>query len=955
MESRELKDKASAFFTKGRFAKAAETYEEFCAMDKRDHQARLRCGDAWNKAGKKDKAIGAYSMAAEGFARDGFLPRAIAASKLVLEIDPSHKGVQKMLAELYAQKSGGARGGPARGSSPSAVAAPGQAAPGSEMEVTRSVSSPVTSSFTNRKDAIDLDAPIAAKPKLAGYRPAPVEAPSPMNRADALELPEYQIPMDDGPSQVGGMAATRGPTPQGREDAIEIDVSETVDTGPKALVESSIDIELTQGQPTTGEVEIPIEGQALTAADELPPELQMAAPLAPAVSFDVAAPPASFELDVPLPPSPSAPGAPIYELTEELPDPVPSAPVFELTDEAEAPTVRARPEVEPLDAPLDPVPPPQVRAEPLDAPLDRELPASPPDAPLDREPLQRAELLDAPLDREPLQRAEPLDAPLDPGPQRRAGALDPLPGSHAAPFDSPAAAPHAAPLDPPSHAASPAHAAPAHVAATPVDPGHAAPAHPEPSRAAPEHAAPAHVAPAHGAPVHAAPAQGATPVHVAAPRQPVHASRASALPPAVGDAASAPPSIRPIAAAEAAQPPGLKPRRVDSPAAPPSVPAASPSSSRIWLPPAFTPATARAEGEPPRTTVEASAPPPAVEEPSTELERSLQAFMEFDPDAPAPASVAPEAPRPQPSFTELDLDESDSLLHAVNAAAATAAPQAEVVEEAMEAEDATPQPGGLPKIALFSDLPEDAFIALFEKCPLQRFDEGQLVFEQGDKADAFYVICGGQVRVFRTDGGVRKDLATLDEGSFFGEMALLSEAPRSASVEAGSEDTQVLVISAEILKELSSSYPVVSTALKKFCRQRMLSNLMNQAALFAPFNKNDRRDLVQKFRARDVNKGDVLVKEGTASDGLYLVLSGEVEIEAKGRRIATLKEGQVFGEMSLLMRSPASATVRALRHTSLLRLPKHDFDSLILSHPQVLEHVSLLIDERKKADEKRSR
>ncbi len=325
--------------------------------------------------------------------------------------------------------------------------------------------------------------------------------------------------------------------------------------------------------------------------------------------------------------------------------------------------------------------------------------------------------------------------------------------------------------------------------------------------------------------------------------------------------------------------------------------------------------------------------------------------MKFDPDAPvaAPGTPAPEAPRPA-SFTELDL-EGDSLLHAVEAVSSHA-PTA--VEEAMdEPDDARTDPGALPRIPLFSDLPEDAFIALFEKCPLQRFDAGQLVFEQGDKADALYVICGGKARVFRTDGDARMDLATLEEGSFFGEMALLSEAPRSASVEAAEEDTQVLAISAEVLKELSVDHPSVSVALKKFCRQRMLSNLMNYAPLFAPFNRNDRRDLVQKFRARDVNKGDVLVKQGQSSDGLYVVLSGEVEIEADGARIATLKQGEVFGEMSLLMRSPASATVRALRHTSLLRLPKHDFDLLILSHPQVLEHVSVLIDERKKADAQR--
>ena len=46
-------------------------------------------GDAWSKAGQKEKAIGAYQLAAEGFANEGFLPRAIAASKLILELAPA--------------------------------------------------------------------------------------------------------------------------------------------------------------------------------------------------------------------------------------------------------------------------------------------------------------------------------------------------------------------------------------------------------------------------------------------------------------------------------------------------------------------------------------------------------------------------------------------------------------------------------------------------------------------------------------------------------------------------------------------------------------------------------------------------------------------------------------------------------------------------------------------------
>ncbi|HZN95826.1 MAG TPA: cyclic nucleotide-binding protein, partial [Myxococcales bacterium] len=105
MDLRKLKEKATEAFAKGKFAKAAELYEAYCAGETKDLQARLRMGDAFAKAGAKEKAIGAYKMAAEGYAREGFLPRAIAASKLILELDPTHRGVQQMLADLYAKRS----------------------------------------------------------------------------------------------------------------------------------------------------------------------------------------------------------------------------------------------------------------------------------------------------------------------------------------------------------------------------------------------------------------------------------------------------------------------------------------------------------------------------------------------------------------------------------------------------------------------------------------------------------------------------------------------------------------------------------------------------------------------------------------------------------------------------------------------------------------------------------
>ena len=95
-----------------------------------------------------------------------------------------------------------------------------------------------------------------------------------------------------------------------------------------------------------------------------------------------------------------------------------------------------------------------------------------------------------------------------------------------------------------------------------------------------------------------------------------------------------------------------------------------------------------------------------------------------------------------------------------------------------------------------------------------------------------------------------------------------------------------------------------------------------------------------------MQKNDVIIREGDRTDGLYVVLSGEVEVRKEAQQVARLREGELFGEMSLLHKAPATADVVASRRTSLLRLPREDFDALISSHPQILAHVAELTEER---------
>jgi len=202
------------------------------------------------------------------------------------------------------------------------------------------------------------------------------------------------------------------------------------------------------------------------------------------------------------------------------------------------------------------------------------------------------------------------------------------------------------------------------------------------------------------------------------------------------------------------------------------------------------------------------------------------------------------------------------------------------------------------------------------------------------------------VSVLREDNGVARPVAALEAGEFFGEVALLAGGPRIASVDALADDTQVLEIPGGLLLGLAKRHPGVATALKTFCRQRLLANLLATSPLFRPLDKTERRELAARFRARDALPAESIVNEGTPADGLYVILAGEVEVLREEAELSRLGTGDVFGEMSLLDAVGANATVRALRRTSLLRLPVADLADVLERYPLVRQHLQALRDAR---------
>jgi CRP-like cAMP-binding protein len=94
--------------------------------------------------------------------------------------------------------------------------------------------------------------------------------------------------------------------------------------------------------------------------------------------------------------------------------------------------------------------------------------------------------------------------------------------------------------------------------------------------------------------------------------------------------------------------------------------------------------------------------------------------------------------------------------------------------------------------------------------------EGKVVRREGEPGWEFFVICEGRAKA--TKGG--RKVASLDRGSFFGEMSLLDEGPRSATVTAET-DMQLLVLSSRSFSRLIADNPSVTRKLLREMAQRL--------------------------------------------------------------------------------------------------------------------------------------
>jgi cAMP-dependent protein kinase regulator len=244
----------------------------------------------------------------------------------------------------------------------------------------------------------------------------------------------------------------------------------------------------------------------------------------------------------------------------------------------------------------------------------------------------------------------------------------------------------------------------------------------------------------------------------------------------------------------------------------------------------------------------------------------------------------------------------------------------------------------LSPMPLCSTLDEAELGKLIAVMTPQRCHAGDVIVDIGEEAKSLFLVARGALTVSKDD----QVLAHLQPGAFFGEIALLGGTRRTARVVCAT-DAWLLEIPRDEVEAAARKAPALADVLARHARTRLLANTMKTSEVFQKLDPEEREEVMDRFEAQVFSAGGKIVKAGEPGDRLHVIVSGDVEVRAQSDLMARLGPGDVFGEMSLLGRRPASADVIARSRTVTLNLDRTRFDDIAGKHPEILGEVYKLL------------
>lgn len=235
-------------------------------------------------------------------------------------------------------------------------------------------------------------------------------------------------------------------------------------------------------------------------------------------------------------------------------------------------------------------------------------------------------------------------------------------------------------------------------------------------------------------------------------------------------------------------------------------------------------------------------------------------------------------------------------------------------------------------ILLFKNLDQEQLSqvldAMFEK--IVKTDEH--VIDQGDDGDNFYVIERGTYDILVTKDNQTRSVGQYDNRGSFGELALMYNTPRAATIVATSDG------SLWGLDRVTFRRIIVKNNAKK---RKMFESFIESVPLFKSLEMSERMKIVDVIGEKVYKDGERIITQGEKADSFYIIESGEVSILIRSKtktnknggnqevEIAHCHKGQYFGELALVTNKPRAASAYAVGDVKCLVMDVQAFERLL--------------------------
>jgi ATP-binding cassette, subfamily B, bacterial HlyB/CyaB len=273
----------------------------------------------------------------------------------------------------------------------------------------------------------------------------------------------------------------------------------------------------------------------------------------------------------------------------------------------------------------------------------------------------------------------------------------------------------------------------------------------------------------------------------------------------------------------------------------------------------------------------------------------------------------------------------------------------------------------LASVEILSPFTREEIERLAEHAESRFFAFGDTVCNAGDPAGGLFIVKSGSVRVFTEENGKEISMGVRKEREVIAEIAMLRDYRHESSVRA-SLKTELLFIPRKIIEPIIARNPAALEFVASYVAISSAGGFVTRLFdLRGKVNKAELEEFVRSVGVKRVAAGKDILKQDAKEDRrLYVIRQGEVKLvrteEGTEFPLATLRQGDIFGEKACLMRQEQMVTVTAVTDTTLLVIPEKTIHLILERNPklrEVLEDririVERELQRQKKLEERRKR